>query len=115
MHRSKFLLTKFILTLVAALVTLTFVRGNDWTWVVMIAFVVTFVNYVLGDVFILPSFGNGVAAVADGLTAMLIAHIFGVMVLGFRTGVLALLMFGALITIVEYFLHPYLMRRYHRT
>jgi hypothetical protein len=107
---AKILLLKFVMTFVFAFIALGLLRGNALNWVLVTALAVTAVNYLLGDIIILPSFSNGVASVADGLAAMLIAHVAGVVIFGFRTGLTALLLFGTLIAIGEFIFHQYAFR-----
>lgn len=108
---TRFLLVKFILTFIFAFVALFAIRGNNLYWVGFVAVAVTVLNYLAGDILILPAFGNAVATVADGLSAMLVAHMAGVMVRGFRTGLFPLLLFGLMVATGEFFLHRYLQRR----
>jgi hypothetical protein len=99
------IIIKFIMTFIFAFIALGLVRSNVLNWIILVSLAVTAMNYLLGDILILPSFGNTVASVADGLSAMLVAHIIGIVVLGLRTSLLSLLLFGTLITIGEYVFH----------
>lgn len=110
MSTTKILIIKFLMTVTFAAVTLSILRGNEFIWIFLIALATTVVNYLVGDLLILPSFGNTVGAVGDGLTAAVIAHIAGVVVLGFRTSLTTIVLFAILLAVGEYFLHPYILR-----
>lgn len=108
---TKNLLFKFIMTFIFAYIALAIIQGNVWSWVLLVALATTALNYVVGDVLILPGFSNTVASVADGLMAMLTAYVAGVIILGFETNLLTLLIFGTLVTIGEYILHRRLLKK----
>ncbi|MCL4517384.1 MAG: YndM family protein [Firmicutes bacterium] len=104
------LLVKFIMTFLFAAVTLGFIRGNTWGWVFLAALLGTVLNYLIGDLWILPNFGNMVASIADGLLGGLTAYIVSLLFPVFRTNFTALAIFGVLIAVGEYFFHQYLLR-----
>ncbi len=106
------LLVKFIMTFVFALIALTFlVDNNAWDWVFWVALVATALNYLVGDLLVLPKFGNIIASVADGVVAALTAYIIDYLVpTAFQTSFTALALFGVLVAVGEYFFHQYLQR-----
>ncbi|MCL6559435.1 MAG: YndM family protein [Firmicutes bacterium] len=104
------LLVKFVMTLIFAAATLAFIRGNSWGWVFVVAVVATILNYLVGDLLILPAFGNITAAISDGIIGALSAYVIDLLVPAFRTTTAALLIFAILIAVGEYFFHQYLLR-----
>jgi len=106
------LLVKFIMTFVFALLALSLlVDNNSWTWSFWVALLGTAVNYVVGDLLVLPKFGNIVATVGDGVMAALTAYIIDYLVpTAFQTSFTALILFGVLVAVGEYFFHQYLRR-----
>lgn len=104
------LLVKFLLTLAAAAVPFIFFSDNPWGTVTMLAVLGTALNYLIGDLAILPTFGNVVAAISDGLLAAITAFIYGRITPGFRTTMETLVTFAILVMVAEYFFHQYLIR-----
>ncbi|MEW6182883.1 MAG: DUF2512 family protein [Bacillota bacterium] len=104
------LLVKLVMTFVFASATLGFIRGNTWGWVIVVAIIATALNYLVGDLLVLPAFGNIVAAIGDGLMGVITAYVVDLLVPAFRTTLLSLLIFGVLIALGEYFFHQYLLR-----
>ncbi|MFW5976631.1 MAG: DUF2512 family protein [Bacillota bacterium] len=102
------LLAKFILTLVAAFIAFNYLMNNEITWTLLVALVGTGVNYLIGDLMVLPSMGNLVASIGDGIMAALTAYVIDILIAGFATTWNALVWFGILITVGEFFFHRYL-------
>lgn len=104
------ILGKFLMVLVAAYLTLTLIGGATFTTILIIAVVGTAINYLIGDLLILPSTGNITASISDGLLAAIAAWavimIWGITAVNYW----ALAAFAILIAIGEYFLHNYLKR-----
>jgi hypothetical protein len=104
------LLVKFVMTFIFAAAALAFLRGNTLGWVFLVAILATGLNYLVGDLLLLPSFGNIVASVSDGILAALVAYVVDLLVPAFRTTAPALLIFAVLVALGEYFFHQYLLR-----
>jgi hypothetical protein len=104
------LLVKFVMTFIFAAAALAFLRGNTWAWVFIVAIVATGLNYLVGDLLILPAFGNISASISDGIMGALTAYVVDLLVPAFRTTAAALIIFAILIALGEYFLHQYLLR-----
>jgi hypothetical protein len=102
------LVIKYILTFVAGYLTLSLIDGNAVWEVLLIALAVTALNYGVGDLMVLPTYGNIVASVADGLMAGIVAYIIALLWAEVTVSFLALLIFAVLIAIGEYFLHIYM-------
>ncbi|HYH01525.1 MAG TPA: DUF2512 family protein [Bacillota bacterium] len=104
------LITKFLLTLVSAYLAFNFVDNNSFGWLFTLSVAATILNYVIGDLFLLPRIGNFLASVADGGLAALTAAMLGNMVQGNNTGRGSLWIFALLIAVAEYFFHRYLLQ-----
>lgn len=104
------LIVKFVMTFVFALIAFTVLINNPWTWVLALAVIATAVNYVLGDLFVLPKFGNAVASVGDGVMGALVAYIVSLVTPLFVVNLTSLLLFAVLVAVGEYFFHQYLSR-----
>ncbi|MDO7786529.1 DUF2512 family protein [Desulforamulus aquiferis] len=91
-------------------VAISIVATNNWAWALLIAPLATSINYLLGDHFFLPNYGNNLASIADGLMAVVLLFFLGLMIGDLRPTATSLVLFGIVIAIVEYFFHPYLIR-----
>lgn len=104
------LLIKFGMTFVVAVVAFSLIDRNIWLWPFALAIVGTALNYFLGDLYVLPKFGNTVAAVSDGVLAALTAYVFDLIIPAFRTTATTLVTFAVLVAVGEYIFHRYLRR-----
>lgn len=109
-NTTRALVMKFIMTFVFALLTLGFFDGNFLVNVLVFSVVATAANYVVGDLFILPNFGNTIASIADGIMAAGLAFIAAILFEGFRATLGTLILFAILVAIGEYFFHQYLVK-----
>ncbi|MDW7649765.1 MAG: DUF2512 family protein [Bacillota bacterium] len=105
---------KFVMTLLAAAIA-GFASGMTSAGVIFLtAAVGTVVNYIMGDLFILPAAGNAVASIADGGVAAVLAYIVAIQSRVFITDAFVFaLVFGLLVAIGEYFFHKYLAKEKH--
>lgn len=104
------LLTKFLLTFAASAVAFSVFDRNSLGWALAIAAAGTVLNYIIGDLGILPRAGNFVASLADGGLAALTALAIDRMSASFNTDTGSLVTFGILVGVAEYFFHNYLLR-----
>lgn len=104
------LIVKLVITFVAALIAFTLLMDNPWSWILGVAVVATALNYLVGDLFVLPKYGNIIASIGDGIMAALVAYIASLISPLFQVTLLALLLFAVLIAVGEYFFHQYLQR-----
>lgn len=104
------LLVKGIMTFVFAEIALAFMARNSSAPVIWVALAATALNYVMGDLLVLPTLGNLVAALGDGVMAALTAYVFAVLIRGFNVTFASLVIFGVLVAIGEYFFHQYLLK-----
>lgn len=102
------LLVKFLMTLVAAVITFQFIDGNPWLAVFIIALAGTAINYMVGDLMVLPRWGNITAAIGDGLMAAVTAYIISLLWPGVAVSFTSLAIFAVLVAAAEYFFHFYL-------
>ncbi|HIE13068.1 MAG TPA: DUF2512 family protein [Desulfotomaculum sp.] len=104
------LLVKFIMTFIFAAFTFALIDRNAWGWVLLVALAVTALNYLIGDLRLLPSYGNIVASVGEGIIGGLTAWVLALLVPAFDTSFAALFVFAVLTAIGGYFFHQYLLR-----
>jgi hypothetical protein len=114
------LIIKLVFTFAAAWLSFGYIGSNALGWISITAIAVTIINYFIGDLIILPSFGNIVASIAEGLmsaiTALLISLLAGSFKPNnqiadiFRTNLFTLVFFAIVIGVVEYFFHIYLLQ-----
>jgi hypothetical protein len=94
------LIIKFFITLLAVALTFGLINFNSLGNLFVIALLATGLNYLLGDLVVLPKYGNTFASLGDGLLGVVTAYIYGT---------ISLTLFFLLITIGEYFFHKYLL------
>jgi flagellar biosynthesis component FlhA len=115
------LIIKFAFTFAAAWLAFGYVGGNPIGWVLITALAVTILNYFIGDLIVLPAFGNIIASIGDGLLGAITAFVISLLTGSvkpdninnqipnlFRTNLLTLVFFALIIMIAEYFFHKYL-------
>lgn len=106
------LLIKFVMTF--AIAFLSFTSPNQaWGGILAVAILGTIINYLVGDLMVLPVFGNFVASIGDGAMAALTAVVVAAVAERFDLGLTSVLFFGSLVAIGEYFFHRYLLRAKH--
>ncbi|MGE5396251.1 MAG: DUF2512 family protein [Chitinophagales bacterium] len=104
------LVVKFIATLVGAGLAFSVLDNNPFSYVLLIAIVGTAVNYLVGDLVLLPAFGNAVASVCDGILAVGVALIVDLFSRTFNTGFGNYVVFGVVVLVAEYFFHIYIKK-----
>lgn len=105
------LLVKFLMITAVLAIILGFVYGVDFGDILAISFWLTLAAYLIGDLFVLPRFGNLVATLADFGLAYFGTWLLGNMFIDepIRLGVASFLS-AVLITVGEIFFHSYLVR-----
>lgn len=103
------LIAKFILTLGAAVIAFSVVDNNGFGWVFTLSILVTILNYLIGDRYILPQSNNITASAADGGLAALTAFLYGVISAGNDVGLGSLIVFALLVAGAEYLFHKFLV------
>lgn len=102
------LLVKFLLTFIAGWVTLSLMDNNPINWVIGFAVLGTAINYLVGDLMVLPNLGNTVASIGDGAMAAITAYIIDLISPVFNTRFTTLVVLGILVALAEYFFHIYI-------
>lgn len=100
---------KLIGVFVAAWISYNLIEDNTLLWVFIAALAVSIINYLIGDMLILPRFGNVFAALCDAVLAVVIVWIMDLLSVNFTINWLSTLVFAILIFIFELFLHKYLV------
>lgn len=96
--------------IVTALVTLSYINEYPFGFAFLLSLVIVPLSYVIGDLFILPTFNNTVATIADvGLTLGMI-WLLGPFILGFSIPFSHALMTSLIIGGGELFFHRYVSR-----
>jgi len=103
------LLIKLVATLIAAWIAYGLIDGNPFLWILIVAVVVTIINYLIGDLLVLTNFGNIAASLFDGAMGALTAYIISLMTTDFNVSWTSSIVFIVIIAIFEYFLHKYLV------
>lgn len=101
---------KFIATYVATWIAFRYMDGNPLMWTLIVAVIGTALNWFIGDLLILPTFGNVMATIGDGVLGALVAFIIGTFTPNFDTSLTSLATFGLIVMAVEVFFHMYLLK-----
>jgi Protein of unknown function (DUF2512) len=101
-------IAKILGTSLAAWIAFSYLDDNTIGWILLIGVLGTMVNYAIGDLLVLPNFGNALAVVGDGLMAAILVFIIDLLTNGFNTSYSNLLIFAAIVMVFEYFFHRYL-------
>lgn len=104
------LLAKLGMTFVAAWLTLGFMDENTLGPILVTAIVGTVLNYLIGDLGVLPRLGNVIASLGDGVMAAFVAYIVSLLFPAFEISSNSLLVFAAIVAVAEYFFHMFLYR-----
>ncbi|MGE5405344.1 MAG: DUF2512 family protein [Acidobacteriota bacterium] len=105
------LLVKFLITVVLAGIAFAIINRNPWGWILLVAILATAINYLIGDLLVLPATSNIIASIADGVMGALLAYIVDLMTPKFNTTATSLIAFGVLVAVGEYFFHQYLVTK----
>ena len=104
------LIMKYLVTLAAAWLSFGIYNGNPIGWILGFALTGTIINYIIGDLFVLPRFGNIIAAFGDGIMGLLLAYAYDRMTFAFSTTFPRLAVFAILIAGTEFFFHLYIRK-----
>lgn len=104
------LLFKLAATFIAAWIAFTLVDLNSIVMITLVAVIGTVLNYLLGDLVILPSTGNVTASVGDGVLGAAVAYVVDLFSYNFNASATGLIIFAAIIAVAEYFFHIYLIK-----
>lgn len=104
------LLVKLAVTFFVAWITIGLMAGNPIGPVFAAALAGTIVNYIVGDLFMLPGFGNVIASLGDGILGALVAYLTGIFFEGFRAPFFSLFVYALLLVAAEFIFHAYLKK-----
>ena len=109
------LLIKLAMTFIAAWLAFSVfdgagIRANPLGWILLVSLIGTAANYLVGDLMVLPAYGNITAALGDGITAALVAYIINLFTPRFSVDLSSLVFFAVLVAVAEYFFHRYLLK-----
>ena len=104
------LLFKFLMTLVLSGIAFGIIGGNALKWVLLVAVLGTVIDYLVGDLLILPKVGSLIGAIINGGLAALIAIAVAMAIPAFITTTFSVLVFAVLIAVGEYYFHQYLLK-----
>jgi len=110
MEHLRSLVIKFVMTTAMLAVVFGFLYGVSFGDILTISFILTIVSYLIGDMLILPRFGNTAATITDFGIAYVGAWMIGAQIIDepIRMGIASFLSAG-LIAIGEAFFHQYVV------
>ncbi len=103
------LVLKYVLTFGAAWLAFRGL-GNRLGAISIVALLGTALNYIVGDLGVLPRFGNFAASAGDGVLAAVTAYVSDLAADRFDTTFGSLVLFGIIVAVAEYFFHRFLLR-----
>lgn len=101
---------KFLMTFVFAWIAFGAIGGNAFRWVLLVAILGAVIDYLAGDLLILPRVGSFIGAIINGGLAALIAVAVGMIIPAFTITTLSVIIFAVPIAVGEYFFHQYLLK-----
>lgn len=104
-----YLLVKFVSMLVLSLLTLTLFDSNPFGLVLVYALITTGVNYMISARLFESNDVRSPAALAEGISSMLIAWLMSLIVPGFRSTFLTLFALACAVILSGYFFHSLLI------
>lgn len=104
------LVIKFGMTFLVTWIVFGLFGRNPLDFIFIVAVLGTGLNYVLGDLLILPRFGNVISSIGDGLMGALTALVVASFSILYRTNFFSLTLFAILLAVGEYYFHQYLKR-----
>lgn len=104
------LIAKYVMTFIAAWITLGLINGNPLLWVAIIALVGTVANYIFGDLVVLPKQSNLVSSLIDGVLAAVLAYIVAMFIRNFNTTFSALAIYAAIVAVSEFYFHIFIKK-----
>ncbi len=110
MEHVRALIIKVLMIGIINLVVLSMFRGIAPLDSIYLAIVITVVAYVLGDLLILPAYGNLAASISDGIIALLIAWLTPFVAPNIPVTFGNAFAVGILVGIGEWFFHKYMAR-----
>lgn len=103
------LIIKLVMTTIFVWLTIGVIDGNSLGLLLVLGIIATVGNYVIGDLGILPKFGNIVASLGDGGMGAIIAYLMSLLLTGFNVSATSLIAFFVLVSVGEFFFHQFLL------
>lgn len=100
---------KFILVFLSGVVSFVLIDGSAWFWVFAAVIFVTAINYLVVDLLVLPKYGNALASFGNGSLGAVLAYLLTFFIPAFQASFTALLVFGTLVAVGEFFYRQYLL------
>lgn len=102
------LIIKILATFVAAWISFSLIANNVLLWIFVVAFAVGLVNFLIGDLLVLPRFGHMSATITNGILGVITAYLIDLLSVNFTITWVSGLVFLLVVTVFEYFLHRYI-------
>jgi len=110
MEHVRVLIIKVLMIGVITVAVLSLFRGLSPASSIWLAIVITAVAYLIGDLLILPAYGNLSASISDGIIAFLVTWLTPFVATGMDITFGTALTVGVLVGIGEWFFHKYVKR-----
>lgn len=107
---SNALVFKFLMTLVVTWIAFGIMGGNEFKWIFLVGVLGTVIDYLAGDLLILPKVGSFIGALINGVLGAVIALAVAMAIPAFTTTTFTVLTFAVLVAGGEYFFHQYLLK-----
>ncbi|MDI9507815.1 MAG: DUF2512 family protein [Bacillota bacterium] len=105
------LIIKILATFIASWIAFGLINDNTLLWIFIVAITVAIVNYLVGDLLVLPRYGNVSATVSDAIFAVIVAYIIDLLTVNFYMTWVSGLVFLITVAVFEYFLHKFITVR----
>lgn len=102
------LILKIILIFISAWIAYGLIEDNGLLWIFITSLAISLILFLIGDILILPRYGNMSSTLANTVFAIIIAWIIDLLTTSFYITWMSTLVFAILIFIIEYILHRYL-------
>ena len=103
------LLVKFVVTLVAAWIVFSTFGTTTYYAVMIIAAAATLLNFAIGDMFVLKTFGNATASIINGIISAAAAYLILVFYPLTYFSTTSIYVFAVIVAVAEFFYHMYLL------
>lgn len=102
------LIIKFIVTFVAAWISFLVLGNVSLTFIFVIATAVTIINYMIGDLLILPRLGNIIAPVSDVILSAIISYVILLNYVNYTA--ISIAYFAVIVGFLEIVFHMFLLK-----
>ena len=102
------LIIKILATFIAAWIAYGLINNKTLLWIFIVAISVAIVNFLVGDLLILPRYGNVSATISNAIISVIVAYVIDLLTFNFYMTWVSGLVFLITIAVFEYFLHRYI-------